>query len=278
MKDASGQEVPRTSAEGGAEPRLSGKAALAGILALSSLGGCVVALLLVTVGLVQAFAIVLVMPVLGLSGAAMGYLAMRDIRRSEGKLKGRVPALLGLFLGLLTASIQGAAGIGVLRTYMDAKNTLAPAMGRLFIAMDRGEDATAQLFLSQSSDMPDAERRAAMIAALRERFGACRGASFDLNTIVEGRDLAASGSSKPIDPTQVDLPRTVRLVFEKGETLLLVWLDNPALEKGEVRLYDALVVLSAGGGTRGPAEVMLLRADGPAFKVASGFGMSVVRY
>ena len=277
MNDASTAELPRTSAGGVVEPRLSGKAALAGILALSSLCGCVVALLLVTVGLVQAFAIVLVMPLLGVSGAAMGYLAMRDIRKSEGKLKGRVPALVGLFLGLLTASIQGAAGIGVLRTYMDAKNTLAPAMGRLFIALDRGEDATAERFLSQSSDMPGAARRSAMIGALRARFGACRGASFDLGTIIEGRDLA-SGSAKPIDPTRVDLPRTVRLVFEKGEALLLVWLDNPALEKGEVRMYDALVVLSAGGGAKGPAEVMLLRGDGPAFKVASGFGMKVVGY
>jgi hypothetical protein len=263
-------------------PVMSAKAALAGILALASLSACVVSLLLVLVGLIQAFVVVMVLPVLGIAGAVLGYVSLREIGKSQGRLKGRVPALIGLFLGLLTASIQGAAGIGVLRTYMDAKNTLAPAMGRLFIAMDRGEESTAELHLSQSSETPGAAKRGAMIAALRAKFGACRGATFDLATISEGRALATAGGSTPTGPMQVDLPRTVRLVFERGEALLLVWLDNLALEKGEVRMFDGLVVVSKGekAGVQGrtPPEVMVLREDGPGAKVAKGFGMRVLAY
>lgn len=262
-------------------PVMSGKAALAGILALISLSACVVSTLLVLVGLVQAFAVVIVLPVLGISAAVLGFVSLREIGKSEGRLKGRVPALIGLFLGLLSASIQGAAGIGGLRTYMDLKNNLAPAMGRLFIAMDRGEDSTAEMHLSKSTEMPTSQRRAALIALLRERFGASRGAIFDVQTISDGRELAASGGSTPMDPTQVDLPRTVRLVFDRGNALLLVWLDNPALEQGEVRMIDGLVVLSRGvkgANPPQPPEVALLREGGPAEKVARGFGMKIVGY
>lgn len=264
-----------------AAPVMSGKAALAGMLALISLSACVISTLLVLLGWVQAFVIVIALPVLGISAAVLGFVSLREIGKSQGRLKGRVPALIGLFLGLLSASIQGAAGIGGLRTYMDLKNNLAPAMGRLFIALDRSEESTAEMHLSKSTEMPTPQRRAALSGLLREKFGASRGAVFDLQTISDGRQLAASSGSTPVDPTQVDIPRTVRLVFERGDALLLVWLDNPALEMGEVRMIDGLIVLSQGvkGATPPkPPEVVLFREGGPAEKVARGFGMKIVAY
>lgn len=267
-------EYASSTMENPAAPRLSGKAAVAGTLALLSLSACLVMLLLVTFGVLSAFGAILVMPLLGVSACVIGFFALRDIKNSQGRLKGRVPALIGVFLGLLTATIQGAAGIGALRTYMDLRNTLAPAMGRLFIALDRGEPATAALYLSKSTQAPTQETLARVTGELRARLGACRGAEFDLEVLKLASDLARSGTPTQ-SPTPVDLPRSVRLIYEKGHVLLLVWLDNPALDQNEVRLIDGILMLPAAQGATGGAagEIVLLRSDGPAATVAQSFGL-----
>lgn len=256
------------------QSRMSGKAALAGMLALLSASGCVVSLLLVTLGWVRAFAAIFALPLLGIAAVVLGFTALREIKRASGAMHGRVPALIGVFLGLMLTVVQAAVGMGALRTYMDLRNNLAPSMGRLFIALDRAEDATAQMHLSAADQGPSVAARTAAADELRARFGACRGATFDLRTISQGAALVSTAPKNANVAADIGLPRSVRLVYERAEPLLLVWLDDDALQKNEVRLRDGMIVLSPDGVS--PAEALLMRPDGPASKAATALGIRVV--
>ncbi len=58
---------------------------------------------------------------------------------------------------------------------------------------------------------------------------------------------------------------------------MVLWLDNPALERDEVRLLDGFIVLNPDAvGAGAAAEVVLLRADASAARTAQTLGAKVV--
>ncbi|MFM9959409.1 MAG: DUF4190 domain-containing protein [Phycisphaerales bacterium] len=281
-------ESPKPAVAAAAAVPLSGRAALAGMLALLSLSGCVVAILLALVGVVHAMWAMLALPVLGIVAAVLGYTALKQIERSQGAVRGRVPALIGLFLGLITATTQVAMSIGPLSTFYALRNSLAPAMGRMFVELNRGDEAAASRYVSDSTEAPKLDRLTLVLRAAEARLGPVKGAEFDMSTLGMSARLAGSGAQSPAaaapgaqspgGPAAPDGQRIITLVFERGGALLVMWLDNPALERDEVKLLDGFIVLNSdqlASGAR--AEVLLLRADGPAARTAEYLGATIVQ-
>lgn len=252
---------------------MSGRAALACLLAVVSTFGCMAAAALVFLGQGWAAAVVIGLPILGGSAVFLGWLALRDIRASGGRLTGRVPALVGMFLGLMSAVTQGSFGVGAMLVYSSFPHSLRPVVQRLFIAMDRAESAAAGSQLSPSTQAPTPERLDRVGAELHRRLGRCLGAEFDLSVVMDSRRFASTLVPAPGSaPATTEAIKPARVVYEKGAVLVLTWLDNAAMNNDEIRVLDALVVLdnpSAGPG----AEVIALSENGPASAFASAYSM-----
>lgn len=259
---------------------LSGRAALAGMLALLNLSGCVVTILVALLGLVHAMWVMLALPLLGVSAAVLGYSALKQIERSQGALRGRVPALIGLFLGLITATTQVAMSIGPLSMFYASRNALAPAVGRMFIELARADSAAAARYVSDSTEAPTLDRLTACLRGAEARLGPFKGATFDMDTLVSAARLARSAAPSPsTSPAPAgsapppDGQRVLTLIFENGRAPMVLWLDNPALERGEVKLLDGFIVLNPDAVNAGAKpEVTLLRAEGPAANTARAMG------
>ncbi|MBL0926678.1 MAG: hypothetical protein IBJ11_03370 [Phycisphaerales bacterium] len=253
--------------------RLSGTAALSAVLAMVSLAACVTAAAAALLGFPAALAAIVVLPVLGLTAAVLGFTSLSIVRRSGGRVIGRVPALIGLFLGLTSAIIQGAFALSVLRVYFDLRNAAAPAVSRMVYAADRGDLSGLRATLSEkaSADLTDA-RAAEFGAALRREAGTIAGAEVRLGTLIRtfeaGRRAARSGSVQPL--AEGVLPKPVEIVGDRATLLAYVIVDQDALKKEQVKVADLLVVLPDGRG-------LTLMNDGPASSAAESLNLKIER-
>ncbi len=245
----------------------STKALLACALAVGSTLVCLASIVLTALGAGWAALVIIALPVAGGLAVTLAWRAMREIRASAGRLQGRAPALVGMFLGLLSAVMQGSFGVGALLVYSAYPGTLRPVAARLFVALDRDEPASAAMFISTSTQAPGVDRQKRIAAALRDRFGKCLGAEFDLSLVLESRRFASAIKVTGAVPTAENL-RPVRLVYERRKVLALLWLDNVALSNDTVRVLDALIVTDPGGPAT-PPEVIAFAPDGPATRFAA---------
>jgi hypothetical protein len=245
------------------------------IFALASVLGCMVAAVMGTLVTPAAFVIVLVLPFPALIGAVLGGVAMRNISRSQGRLGGRTMALIALFLGLISAALQGAVAGSALATYWPVKTRVAPVVGEFARAVAAGDFTSARVALSPSaSQVVTNEQMRALLAPAAVQLGAFRQATFGLDVFVdsfrqvrESASRAAAGGGPGLGGPG-EAPKPVGLGFARGRVIAYVFVDQGALAQGSVEILDMLVV-----NMTGPATALL--PDGPAIQAARSLGMPV---
>lgn len=252
--------------------RYSSLALLAMLLSLGSVAGCfIVGGLAFLLGPRLAVGILL-MPLLGLAGLVTGFIALRRIRRSNGALRGHGFALVGVFVGLMSAVLQGSASLAAVGTWRSVQMALAPAVDQFIkdAAAGRRDPARRNLAESTNSAITD-ERFDLFFDDLRARAGEPAGAAVTLDVFWRAASAIRSAPGATSTTIQQDKisPQPVELVCSNGSPLCYVFLDNDALKQGLVRIVDLLVILPGG-------ESMTLLPAGPAKETADALGFKVV--
>lgn len=244
------------------------------IFAVASVLGCLTSVALGMLVTPAAFIVIMALPFPALLGAAMGGVALRNISRSQGRLGGRTMAIIAVFLGLISATLQGAMAGSALATYWPVKSRVAPVVAEFARAVEINDFAAARQALSASaSQVAGDERQKALLAPCFVQLGAFRQATFGLDVFVDSfrqvRDSAqrasASGSAAA---GPGDAPKPVGLAFARGRVIAYVFVDHGALDQGNVEILDMLVV-----NREGPATALL--PDGPAMQAARAMGLQV---
>lgn len=263
-----GTEAPDEMPPGAGSARLSGAAVLAVLLAVASLLGCAVTLPLslmvnpsVAVGIFVTFAC-------GLIAAVLGFVSLRRIGRSGGALGGRPVAVLGLFVGLLSAVTQGSIILGAAGLYYSSRNALAPAASRLARALGEDDAPMARLQLEESTARAIDDDRISWVGdALTTELGAFQRASFDLDIFTE---MLTVMSTAPDGTSLRKLaPRVIRLEYDAGPIMTLTFLDEKQLKQNRVRFTDVLFILP-------DDRAATLMPDGIARQAARLLGRTVV--
>ncbi len=252
--------------------RYSSLALLAMLLSLGSVAGCfIVGGLAFLLGPRLAVGILL-MPLLGLTGLVTGFIALRRIRRSNGALRGHGFALVGIFVGLMSAVLQGSmslAAVGKLRT---VQVVLAPAVDQFIKDATAGkrEPTRRQLAESTNSTLSN-ERLDLFFDELRARCGEPLGATAQLTVFLRAAAAVRSAPNARTTSIQQDkyAPDPVELLCANDTPLCYVFLDNDALNQGLLRIIDLLVILPGG-------ESLTLLPAGPAKETADALGFKVV--
>lgn len=226
-------------------------------------------------GVGGAMALVLVLPAVGLAAAVLGWIGLRSVGRSGGMVVGRPLAMAGLFLGLISAVIQGSVVLGALRTVQDVRNTLVPHADRFVRDVQRGAmgEARDQLSVGANSALTD-EALALFARRMEEAGGVFAGADLRivtmLNMAAEFRKRAAETAQRTGDSVALGADaRPVQLEFASGTALAYFFLDEDALGQREVKFTDALVLMPGDGGA------VVLLAQGPASRLARAIGIVV---
>ncbi|MCA9309985.1 MAG: hypothetical protein KDA21_02205, partial [Phycisphaerales bacterium] len=198
---------------------------------------------------------------LGLAAAILAWMGLRQIASSQGRLAGRPLALLGLFLGLLTAVLQGAAVIGALMNFSALKVHLIPAVETFLAASEVGDYPKARGLLSAEASGISDDRLAFFHANLTRHEGDIREVDASIQTVIRGieamRDLQVPANTPAPDarPLPLDL-------MGNQLTLAYIFVNQDAVNSNAV-LLDDIMILRADG------TALTLREDGPAATMAA---------
>ncbi|HBS29263.1 MAG TPA: hypothetical protein DEB06_07385, partial [Phycisphaerales bacterium] len=216
----------------GGGSRLSGAAAMSAGLAGLSVAGCLVVGALSVIVSPTVLGAVIVLPVLGLTGAGLGAAGLRAIRRSGGTLTGRPLAIIGLFVGIISAVVQGSMGGSMVATYLTMRSTLAPAAQRVLSAMSARDDALVRTMLAPATASALSDGRIeAFIGAFERECGPFRRAAFDVRVMNDAFTRVRLTGGAPRGPAPAGDPmKPLRLEGDSGEALAWVTLDQDALK------------------------------------------------
>jgi len=258
----------------GEQPRLSVPAAISAGLAVLSLAGCLVVGVLSMVVSPVFFAAMVGLPALGLGAVALGALGLRQVRLGGGRVVGRPLAAAGVLLGLLSAVVQGSMGGSALATYLSMRSTLAPAAERVLVALSADDLSAARGMLAPATAQALSDMRArSFIGAVEAACGEPPRAEFDHRVVTEVfRRVRQSGGAAQGPAPGGDPMKPVRIAGPRGSALAWVSLDQDALKAGQVRLLDAVVLLSGADGDR----AVTLLPDGPGAVLARYLGLPLV--
>lgn len=207
------------------------------------------------------------LPLLGLAGAICGGLALVRIHRAQGTLLGRNAALIGLFIGLMSAVVQGAVVGGALATFGAISKHVVPAVSSMARDASAGNaDAAAALLSDNAKQIAGPAGLAGFFGALEAKHGPLVRVSFGLGTIGAARRASERATGAPTSAVQAQSPRPVEVTFKNGWTLLYVYVDDAALDQNQVRVMDLLAV-----DKDGAARALL--PDGPARVLAQWMGL-----
>lgn len=218
-----------------------------GSLACSGLStvACLVASVAALVASPVWAAAIVALPLLGIVGIVLGGLALRQIGRSEGRMGGRPVALMGLLLGIMTATLQGAVTIGALARYMPIQTHVAPALTEMARRSTAGDAAAARVALAQgSSATVDDARLRWFFAGLESKHGPLERVVFGVRTLGETRETLrrATSSNPPTAAAPTQIPTPLEMRFKKGSATVYVYFDEQALSQDAVRILDLLVI------------------------------------
>ena len=251
--------------------RLSVHAVLGAGLVLLSFLICAVAAAIAASGTLSAAAAIIVLPVLGMVGAGLGFYALLQIQKAKGALIGRGPATFALFAGLLSAILQGSFAAGPGRVWWDIKSKLAPQTDVFMKALAADQLPTARGFLSESADkaLTD-DQLSAFFTALSAELGAYQSADANLEMFNAIRNLGAGIQSRGgTGATPATPPKPVFLSFAKKNALAFLSLDEDAAKKDMIRYTDVLIVLPGD-------QCITLFPDKDAATVAAGLGFKML--
>jgi hypothetical protein len=215
------------------------------------------------------------LPLVGLVAILLGALALRSIARSSGT-EGRGFAVAGVIIGIAVLVIPGAFAVGVARTYLSAKQRVAPVVDAMLAEADAGNAERGLDALAEAVEDVDADRLTRFLGAVEVEIGDLRGADVRLRTVFRlkepFREAQRDGRlDETRTPSVASIPKPVRLEGDAGAVIAWVLLDEDALARDQVRLVDMLVVLEGGRG-------ILLREAGPLSEVAAYLGLTLERY
>jgi len=214
-----------------------------------------------------------VLPGMGIVGIVLGAMSLAFIGKSNGRLSGRPAAIGGIILGLMSTVIWGAIAAGVLQGWRFYVSQMMPVGGEVIAAMQADDDQALQGLLTSDawSDL-STERIDRFEQVMTAEWGDYQGVETDFGQMwtVFQNSFQAGGNPQGQYNVQTDGPGIpATLVFQNGKTVMWMVLDPDALDQQQVVLHDFVLQLPSG-------EWITLREDGPAQKVADGFGFSVI--
>ncbi len=228
-------------------------AAVGGLaLVVMSVAGCVTAGLVGWLVTPAALLAVLLLPAPALLGAALGGWALGAIGRSRGRLGGRTMALAALFVGLSVGALQGAIAGSALATWWPVKKLVVPVVNEMAVALEKGDYGRARRSLAPAaSQVVSDERLAALLVDSRMAYGPLREATFGLDVFVDSYRFvrrSAGGQGGGGGGGISAPPKPVGLTFARGRVIAYVFVDQGALDNGEVLILDMLVAGPLGSG------------------------------
>ncbi|MBL8746608.1 MAG: hypothetical protein JNK58_09670 [Phycisphaerae bacterium] len=264
--------LPLSDSSAPAPIRMSPYALWGSLLSVGSLAACLVAAILAMLATPKAAVVVLVLPLISGAGAALSALALREINRAGGTIVGKPIAIVGLFVGLTAAIIQGAAVLSALGSAWAVKANLVPVVEAFMLAHARNDRAAMRAALGDTvSRHLDDARIDWFFTQLDARLGEVQGARFDLGVMMRATtrlQQAAAGATP--GKTIIENPKPVELVFTRGAVLAFVIPDDEAMRvQQRIAVSDILVMIP------GPA-VLTLRRDGPATALSNRFGWTII--
>lgn len=217
-------------------------------------------------------AIILVLPLVAAAGALLSALALREINRSAGTVVGKPIAIVGLLVGIVSAILQGAAGLSAAGSMLSIRSNLVPVVETFVLAHERGDRSSMRACLGETvSRHLDDARIDRFFAETRARLGAPKGARFDFGVMLRAGERTR-GASAGVAPgaTVIENPRPVELVFDSESAIAFVVPDEEAMRaSNRVAIADVLVMLP-------DDSVLTLRDDGPMEALARRLGWRVV--
>lgn len=158
-------------------------------------------------------------PVVGLVSSAAAFIALRQILTSGGRLMGRFPALLALFVGLGITTLTGFTALAALLVASASKN-LAPIVADVAIGAQQGWQTQALDDLSTAAkEDVDADRLAMFGSLLQRELGTVTGANAGFDIVVGSRNVIAEspGAQFVTQAELAELPRPVWLEFDRAD-------------------------------------------------------------
>lgn len=212
---------------------------------LLSVAACLAATLAAVISSPVWAAAIVALPLLGIVGIVLGALALRQIGRSEGRLGGRPLALIGVFLGIMSATLQGAVTIGALARYMPIQQQVAPALQMMARQAVAGDMTAARVALAENTGaVVDDARLEWFFKGLEAKHGELQRVVFGIRTLGTSREtlLRAMRANPPTAAAPTQTPTPLEMHYKRGVATVYVTFDEQALSQNAVRILDLLVV------------------------------------
>ncbi len=214
----------------------------------------------------------------GLLAVTLGAVSLGLIKRSNGRLSGRTPAITGIFLGLLMVVIHVALSIGVMQGFTYYQKTMQPVASTFFMSATQGDFTKARSVLTATADADVTDEQfASFIEAIEVNEGKITGVNANIGQMFESFGTIYSGSRQTTtvsgnQGSNDAMPIPFRVDTDQGSFIGIAIFDPISLGSPQPKLVDVMALLP------GPRAV-LLRNYGPgALEAAAAFGATVVTH
>lgn len=270
--DSPSGSAPHASQSGQAQARYSGLAFAALVLALFGVASCLaVSVLAVFVTPAAAVGLALA-PAAGLTAAILGLIAIYRINRSGGLLMGRGPALIGVFVGIMGATVTGSAVVGAIMTMRSVAATLAPRVALIIPSLGLPDPSAARASLAPAAieSLTD-DQILAFSRAVRHRMGEKTSIEAGLGLPARTVQLMrqAPGARTAALTQDRHAPRPVEIIGPGGRALMYVVLDQDSMDQGRILIADLLFIAP-------DFAALPLRPDGPAAEIQRELGLTAM--
>lgn len=218
-------------------------------------------------------------PGAGLLAATLGGVSLGLIRNARGRLSGKAPAIIAIFVGLFVTVLQVALAIGISQGWTYYTKQMRPIADTFFVAVGQNDATTARSVMTTaaSADLTD-ERLASFARAIEATHGKPTRATTDLREMFESFAQVYSGSRRRTvvqgAPSQSNAaPIPFRIDTDTGSFIGVAVFDGASFASGGTpKLLDAMAILSDG-------QAVCLRDGGPAeLEAAGSYGVVIISH
>ena len=252
-------------------PRVPSFIGLAALLcSLLSLASCIIISGL-SMAIVPSLAVgVAVLPLLGLTGVLLGAVSILRKKAPGGRDYERGPAVGAIIVGLATAVLQGAFGIGILRTYIAVPKQIIPVVSSMVSEIQASNlDRARQALAEPVRAVVPAPRLQGFYEAIHDACGGDPTPSFTIGTIGRSRAALARALAGVSSAPDNFYPKPVEMIGPGARIPLWVLLDDSALDRDQVKITDMLALLP---GDR----ALVLLPDGRFAQLARTSGLTII--
>lgn len=222
-----------------------------------------------------------IVPGAGLLAATMGGVSLGLIRRARGRLTGRAPAIVAIFLGIFVTVAQAAILMGLAQAYTYYTKQMAPVTDAFFVAAGQGDaDRARSSFSTSAAPEVTDERLTSFVAAISATVGDITGTSTDPWQLIESFSQIYSSSRSTSSTIRTGpssgnsaAPVPFRVDTSAGSFVGVAVFDSDTVgSAGGPKLLDAMAILPG-------ARAVVLRVDGPATDVAAAaYGVVIISH